>query len=189
MSIRAFLAPFTDPWSARAARRRTAAEVYDAILRQARQPAPFLRHQVPDSFDGRFDALCVHVFLVVRRLAREGKPGAELARDIYDAMFADMDRTLREMGVGDLGVGRRVQQMAEAVMGRAKAYGDAMDAPDPNALENALRRNLFGTVEEPAAGSISAVAAYMRSCEIGLGAQNIADLVAKGPDFAEWERG
>jgi len=187
MSIRSLLASLADLWSVRAARRRTATGVYGAILRQARQPAPFLRHEVPDSFDGRFDALCIHVFLVVRRLAREGEAGAEIARDVYDAMFADMDLTLREMGVGDLGVGRRVQQMAEAVMGRAKAYGEAMDAPDQGALEQALRRNLYGTVAAPPPESVEAIALCMRACEARLMAQSIADLLAKAPDFADWD--
>jgi len=189
MSIRAILSRFAGLRAGRAARRRDATHLYAAVVAQTRLPDPFRDHAVPDSFDGRFDALCLHVFLVARRLGRDGEAGAELARDLYDALFVDMDQTLREMGVGDLGVGRRVQQMAEALMGRAKAYGEALDADDPGALHTALRRNLYGTVEDdPPAQALAALAGYVRACDARLTVQGVADLVATGPDFAPWEQ-
>lgn len=186
--MRAIFSRLADLRAGRAARRRNAARLYAAVVKQSRLPDPFRDHGVPDSFDGRFDTLCLHVFLVARRLGREGVHGAEIARDLYDALFADMDQTLREMGVGDLGVGRRVQQMAEALMGRAKAYGEALDAGDPKGLEMALRRNLYGTVDDdPSPQALAALAGYMRACDARLAAQDFADLMAAGPDFARWE--
>ena len=175
--------------ASRYARRDRAETIYAAIAAQARQPDPYRDHDVPDTLDGRFDALCLHVFLTIRRLGRDGDPGAELARDIYDVLFADMDRALREMGVGDLGVARRVQRMAEALNGRIKAYGAALDdaADMEGALEAALSRNLYGTVAAPRPQAVAAVARYVLACDRRLSAQSFEDLIARGPDFAEWE--
>jgi cytochrome b pre-mRNA-processing protein 3 len=172
-----------------AARQAQAERLYAAAAAQSRSPVPFRDHGVPDTLDGRFDFLCLHVFLIIRRLGREGDAGAALAQDLYDLLFADMDRTLRELGVGDLGVARRVQEMAEAVMGRIKAYGDALDGPDPAALAAALRRNLFGTLEGVSDAAVSAVASYMRSCDARLARQPWVEFCAAGPDFDVWGEG
>ena len=171
-------------------RRARAEALYAAIAAQARQPQAYRDHGVPDTLDGRFDSLCLHVFLVIRRLGREGPEETELARDIYDVLFADMDRALREMGVGDLGIARRVQQMAEALNGRIKAYGTALDAGDsaPELLASALRRNLYGTVDQPAPASIAAVARHVMDCDAALAGQTAVDLLKNGPAFAAWER-
>lgn len=169
-----------------AARRRRAEALYAAIARQARTPEPFRDLEVPDTLDGRFDSICLHAFLVVRRLGREGDRGAALARDLYDALFADMDRGLREMGVGDLGIARRVRQMAEALMGRIKAYDASLTSEDPAALEAALRRNLYGTSESVHPQTLSGMARYVRASDGVLAAQTLDDLIAKGPAFASW---
>lgn len=165
---------------------RDAAEaLYAATSAQARRPEPFSELGVPDSLDGRFDALCLHVFLVVRRLSRDGERGAGLARGLYDSMFADMDRTLREMGVGDLGIGKRVTQMAEGLMGRIKAYGDALDAGQEPLLA-AIGRNLFAGSPGVDPRALARVASYLRACDASLAAQDIDALLAQGPRFADW---
>jgi cytochrome b pre-mRNA-processing protein 3 len=174
---------FSRPQAARQAR---AERLYAAAAAQSRAPAPFREHGVPDTLDGRFDSLCLHIFLVIRRAGREGGEGATLAQDIYDLLFADMDRTLREMGVGDLGVARRVQEMAEALMGRIKAYGDGLDDPDPAPLDAALRRNLFGTRDGVSDGAVSAMVAYIRACDARIARQSWAEFCAMGPDFEDW---
>lgn len=170
-----------------AARRRRAAALYDAIARQARTPEPFRDLEVPDTLDGRFDSICLHAFLVVRRLGREGEDGAAMARDLYDALFADMDRGLREMGVGDLGIARRVRQMAEALMGRIKAYDASLESGEQAALAAALRRNLYGTSETVRPETLATMARYVRASDAALAAQSLDDLIAKGPAFAGWD--
>lgn len=121
--------------------------------------APFLYRTlgVADTLDGRFDMLCLYAFLLIRRLRREPEPGATLAQAVFDAMFSDMDVNLREMGVGDLSVGRRVRAMWEALHGRSMAYEAAMQSGDTAALEAALARNLWRGATPPE-GSAAAMA-------------------------------
>ncbi len=149
----------------RRARREAGARarrLYAAAAARARAPG-FYRAGVPDSFDGRFDLLMLHVFLIVRRLRRDGAEGAALAQAVFDAAFDDMDRTLREMGVGDLGVPRRIKAMGRAFYGRAAAYDAALDSPDDAALRAALGRNLAGGGDAP-----RALADYVRAAEARL---------------------
>ena len=77
-------------------------DLYDTIVAQSRLPAFYQAGGVPDSVDGRFDLIVLHAVLVTRRLGGAGEPGKALAQELFDLMFADMDRSLREMGVGDL---------------------------------------------------------------------------------------
>ncbi len=149
----------------RDARKRTelATRLYAAAAAQARQPA-FYHAGVPDTFDGRFDLLVLHVFLVIRGLQREGETGAAAAQAVFDTLLDDMDRTLREMGVGDLGVPRRVKAMARAFYGRAAAYDAALDAVDDAGLRAALSRNLLD-----AAAASEPFCAYVRRADAALG--------------------
>ena len=117
--------------------------LYAAAINQARQEFLFKDFGVPDTIDGRFDMISLHIFLVLRRLKVETKRTAELAQCLFDTMFADMDRSLREMGAGDLGVGRRVKVMATAFYGRLSAYEKALVNSDLKALEEAILRNIF----------------------------------------------
>jgi cytochrome b pre-mRNA-processing protein 3 len=123
---------------------RSGFELYGAAVAAARHPWFFGPLGVPDSLDGRFDLVGLHVALLIRRLRRDPDPrGAALAQAVFDAMFADMDVNLREMGVGDLSVGKRVKAMWEAFHGRAHAYEAALDAGDAPALAAALGRNVW----------------------------------------------
>ncbi|HEX9647446.1 MAG TPA: ubiquinol-cytochrome C chaperone family protein [Alphaproteobacteria bacterium] len=167
------------PWPLRklvpAARRReralraAAVGLYAAAVAQARRPEFYAPALVPDTVDGRFDLVVLHVVLLVRRLNRDGADGADLAQHLFDTTLDDMDRNLREMGAGDLGVGRRVKAMARAFYGRARAYGAALDAGDRAALETALARNLLGVAGE-AHASAAPIAAYVIAAEDRLAA-------------------
>ncbi len=158
----------------------TARALYSCLVEQARQPAFFTDCGVPDTVDGRFEMITLHLFLLLRRL-KSGRDGTSdeiqtLAQAIFDTMFVDMDENLREMGVGDLSVGRKVQQMVEAVYGRIAAYERGLEGDD-EALTGALRRNLYGTTEV-AADQLAAMAAYLRGAVDGLAAQQTDDLLA-----------
>jgi cytochrome b pre-mRNA-processing protein 3 len=98
---------------------------------------------------------------------------AALAQSLFDAAFADMDASLREMGAGDLGVGRRVKQMATGFYGRAAAYEEGLAGAAE--LEEALRRNLYGTVD-PAPAALAAMARYLRIAAESLASQPLAAL-------------
>ena len=117
--------------------------LYTASVDAARTPWFYTQLGVPDTLDGRFDMIGLHVFLVIDRLRRADAPGPDLAQAVFDAMFADMDFNLREMGVGDMTVGKRNKQMWEAFHGRAKAYELAVADPDPAVMVSALARNVW----------------------------------------------
>lgn len=126
---------------------RTGFELYGRAVAAARAPAFYARLGVPDTIAGRFDLIGLEVALLIRRLRRESGPeakqGPELAQAVFDAMFADMDLNLREMGVGDMSVGKRVKALWEAFHGRAAAYAAPLDAADAEALAEALARNIW----------------------------------------------
>lgn len=120
-------------------------ELYTAAVGAARDPALYMALGAPDTLEGRFDLVCLHVGLLIRRLRLDPDPaGKDLAQAVFDAMFSDMDLNLREMGVGDMGIGKRVKRMWEAFHGRAVAYEAALEAGDEAALAEALLRNLWG---------------------------------------------
>lgn len=96
--------------------------VYGAVMQAARQPLLFTQGGVPDTLEGRFDCLTLHVVLVLRRLKALPPPAQDLAGDLVDRLFAGFDQALREMGVGDVTIPKRMKTMAAAFAGRAKAY-------------------------------------------------------------------
>ena len=170
----------------RLARRRDRTEaahaLYVALVGQAREPVFYRDWGVPDSLDGRFDMIVLHAFLVMRRLGAEGEAGAALSQALFDVMFSDMDQNLRELGVGDLAVGRRVKTMARGFYGRVKAYDEGLARPDDTALAAALRRNLYATADATPA-QVAAMAGYLRQAVAALGAQDAGELVAGRPRF------
>ena len=165
--------------------------MYDAVVRHARRPEFYAVCGVPDSVDGRFDMIALHAALVLRRLRAQAGDGAgtaaRLAQYFFDLMFADMDQNLREMGAGDLGVGRRVKAMAQAFYGRAAAYDKGL-AGDAAALTQAIRRNLYGTLAEadqPAAAVLERVAGYVRDQDAVLEVVRLENLLAGKVAFGE----
>ena len=141
--------------------------LYARLVEQARGPGFYAALCVPDSLDGRYEMVGLHVFLALRRLKREGAATAALAQALFDTMFADMDRSLREIGVGDLSVGNRVKDMASGLYGRIAAYESGLEDADGAALEHALTRNVYGTVAPPPA-AVAALARYVRAAAAAL---------------------
>ena len=138
---------------------RTGFALYGAAVAAARAPFFYEQLGVPDTLDGRFDMVCLYAALLIRRLGGLPPPGPSLAQAVFDAMFADMDVNLREMGVGDLSVGKRVRAMWEGLHGRARAYGEALESADAGALAGALARNVWrGVAPGKAAGRLAAIA-------------------------------
>lgn len=157
-------------------RRETAAvaALYDRIVAQARQPAFFATLGVPDSLDGRFETLALHTYLVLNRLKADPVDSTDFAQALFDMLFADMDRSLREMGASDLGVGRRVKAMAEGLYGRIHAYDRGL-VEGTAALEFALRRNLYGTASGAREADVAAMARYLRSQQRELARQSTSE--------------
>ncbi len=154
-------------------------ELYGIAVAAARQPVYYLDYAVPDTLQGRFDLVGLHVALLIRRLRHDAEPaGKDLAQAVFDAMFNDMDKSLREMGVGDMSISKRVKRMWEAFNGRAQAYEAALDAADEAALTEALLRNLWAGTPPDDATAPPRLAAQAVAIDAALAGQAMAGLSA-----------
>lgn len=126
-------------------------KLHQSIQAQALRPDFYFEGGARDNFSGRFEMTCLHGTLVFRRLREAGAAGKALSQDVFDALFDGFDEALRDIGTGDLSVGKKIRKMGEAFYGRAKAYDEALsdDVPDTE-LSLALKRNLgVSEVEAP----------------------------------------
>jgi cytochrome b pre-mRNA-processing protein 3 len=148
----------------------TIASLYGTIVAQARAPAFYQVYGVPDTVNGRLEMVMLHAVLLLRRLEGESAPVRALGQGLFDRFCSDMDETMREMGVGDLAVPRKMRRIGAAFYGRQAAYRAALAAPDDRPLAAALERNVFAS----AGGGEMAVrlAAYVREAARGLAVQD-----------------
>lgn len=124
--------------------RETARALYIALVSGARNPFFYKDAGVPDTLDGRFDLIVLHIFLLLQRLGHPPSDAlhARLGQHVSEIFIEDMDRSLREMGVGDIGVSKRIRAMSEALYGRINAYDEAFAGTRD--LKDALRTNVYG---------------------------------------------
>jgi cytochrome b pre-mRNA-processing protein 3 len=157
------------------------ASLYGAIVAQARLPAFYVEFGVPDTVEGRFDLLVLHLVLVLRRVSRAGERGRAFGQQLFDAFCRDLDGNLREMGVGDLTVPKRMRHFGEAFYGRQAAYLAALHAENPADFENALSRNILQA--ESIDARVACLARYARAVAGELDAQQDAALFGGVMDF------
>jgi cytochrome b pre-mRNA-processing protein 3 len=138
----------------------TVASLYGAIVAQARLPAFYGRGRVPDTVNGRFEMVLLHTALLLTRLDGEAMVDRKLGQAVFDAFCSDMDANMREMGVGDMAVPRKMRAIGEAFYGRKQAYEAALAAADPALLPATLARNVHGCAD---AAGCEWLAAYVRS--------------------------
>ena len=162
--------------------RSAAHSAYTQIVARAREPAFFLDCAVPDTLDGRFELIALHAFLVLSRLKADHAATADFAQELFDAMFADLDRGLREMGASDIGVGRHVKEMAKGFYGRIVAYEQGLALGDDQ-LGEALRRNLYGTASPPPE-AVAAMAHYIRLQAVALADATLQNLLSGQVKFS-----
>jgi cytochrome b pre-mRNA-processing protein 3 len=146
----------------------SAKPLYEAIVAAARQPHFYTSLGVADTVEGRFDLLILHLYLVLTRIKSELP---DMTQKLIDTFCEDMDGNLREMGVGDLGVGKRVRRMAEALTGRLHAYENATDL---DTLVVALQRNVYQGLENQ---HIKTLALWVMAARASLKLQDTAMLV------------
>lgn len=115
---------------------------YVALVEQARQPFLYQDCGLPDTLDGRYEAIVLHLF-IAECLLPENAESMKHIRNLHEAFFEDMDRSLREGGVGDTGIGKRVKRMAAGLYGRLQAYRDSTH--EPSLFKEALLRNAYAT--------------------------------------------
>jgi cytochrome b pre-mRNA-processing protein 3 len=151
------------------------ASLYGTIVAQARVPAFYQSYGVPDTVNGRLEMIMLHTVLFLCRVEGENAALRALGQGLFDHFCRDMDASMREMGVGDLAVPRRMRQIGAAFYGRQTAYRAALAASGQEALAAALQRNVYGD-GAPAgcanAGCAKALAAYVRDVQRTLAAQD-----------------
>ncbi|MGE4064355.1 MAG: ubiquinol-cytochrome C chaperone family protein [Rhodospirillaceae bacterium] len=156
--------------------------LYAALVNKARDPKFYMEYAVPDTVDGRYDMVVIHAMLVMRRLRDTPAEVHTTGQRLFDLMFTDMDQSLREMGVGDMSVGKHVKKMAKAFYGRAAAYEAGLDGTAEE-LAQALTQNLFRHGEPPA-GAVGGIASYLKRASEHLARQPVADIAAGKIDFS-----
>ncbi|MDI4664361.1 ubiquinol-cytochrome C chaperone [Xanthobacter autotrophicus] len=174
----------------RAMSRATIERLYGAIVAQSRRADFYTDFGVPDTLEGRFEMVVLHTVLACHRLKGGDTLERSLSQDIFDAFAADMDATMRELGVGDLTVPKKMKKVGEAFFGRAAAYDAALAHADDAALVQALSRNILSTGEAPPSPEAVALAAYVRAAVAKLRATP-TEILARGvldlPDPARRE--
>ncbi|RST87353.1 ubiquinol-cytochrome C chaperone [Aquibium carbonis] len=155
--------------------------LYERIVAAARQPVFYSQWNVPDTPLGRFEMLSLHMFLFLHRCRRDEAVLRDLAQELTDDFFTDVDHSLRELGIGDMGVPKRMKKLAKMFYGRAQAYGEAIDAGDLEALSLALSRNVLPETAEWPQSTL--MAAYVLEANSALAAQTAEEISAGRVEF------
>src|SRR5688572_18605263 len=159
---------------------RAADRLYAALVAQARSPAFYARLGAPDTLEGRFEVYALHLALLVLRLKQAGAPGEALSQALFDRFVRGLDDGLREAGVGDTGVPKRMKILVQGLYGRLQGYADAFDAlPDEGPLQDVVARTALPEGE----GDAAALAAYVARARAALADRPDARLLAGG---IEW---
>ena len=151
------------------------ASLYGTIVAQARAPAFYQIYAVPDTVNGRLEMIMLHAVLFLRRVEDEAAPVRALGQGLFDHFCRDIDASMREMGVGDLAVPRKMRRVGEAFYGRQAAYRAALAAADPEPLVDVLERNVYA--DAPNADAARRLAAYIREAASHLASQDTESFV------------
>ncbi len=155
--------------------------LYAALVEQARRPAFYTTLQVQDRIDARFELYTLHLMLLLHRLKGQGAQGDETAQALFDTFVSALDDTLRELGVGDLSVPKKMRKLGESLLGRIKSYDEAMAVlPDTTVLTELIGRTVYA---ERDGAMAPALAAYVAAAHSRLAALPL-DVVASGR--VEW---
>ena len=155
--------------------------LYERIVAAARQPVFYSHWNVPDTPLGRFEMLSLHMFLFLHRCRGDDAALRDIAQQLTDDFFTDVDHSLRELGIGDMGVPKRMKKLARMFYGRAQAYGTAIDAGDGAALARALARNILPDAAEWPQSAL--LASYVVEANSALAAQSAEEIAAGRVEF------
>lgn len=156
--------------------------VYSAIVAQSRRPVFYAEWSVPDTVTGRFDMISLHMALVFRRLRSDDTLTKTFAQNLFDCFFADMDRSLREMGVGDLSVGKRIAKMSSLFYGLLGHLSAALEAGNRAELEAVIGRNIYADSENP---ELARMVDYVLLMEDLLSTQDVATIMGGTVTFGD----
>ena len=152
--------------------------LHGRIVAAARRRELYSELGVPDTLEGRFETLALHAVIVLHALRGKAAPADEVGQELVDAVFRDLEASLREMGVGDVAVPKRMKRLAEAFYGRARAYDEALSGGDEVALAAALERNVYA-----GGGPGGALARYVLAARSALEEAALGALLRDGPSF------
>ena len=148
--------------------------VYNSIVAQSRQPLFYAEWGVPDTVTGRFDMISLHMALLFRRLRHGPQEAKDFSQAVFDLFFKDMDRSLREMGAGDLAVPKKIQKMGNIFFGLLAALNEALDRNDAEALQPVVARNIY---DAPQPEHVEALSRYLAARDAELASQPIASII------------
>ena len=140
-------------------RKLKAKSLYDGAVKAGRQAVFYTEFGVPDTVDGRFEMIALHNFILIHRLTHNGE--AKLAQSLFDAFFVNMERSLREMGIGDLAVPKHMKRMMQGFNGRCRNYAQTLE--NKKELMEVLARNVYGTIERPKDSVMNDLADYVQA--------------------------
>lgn len=150
-----------------------AERLYLQVVAQARQPVFYTDYRVPDTVDGRFEMIALHSWLLIQKLHKDNAPN--VAQALFDQMFLDMDRSMREMGIGDLSVPKKMKVMMSAFNGRSQAYAKAF--AEPALLHDTVRRNIYGTLKIMEDATVTAMCEYVKAQKTYVDVQDLPRLL------------
>ena len=154
---------------------------YEAIVAAARQPLFFSDWQVPDTPLGRFESLSLHMILFLHRTKAADAGLKALGQEVVEEFFKDVDHSLRELGIGDTSVPKRMKKLARMFYGRAAAYDAGLEGGDGAALAVALQRNIFP--DGPDWTEAPKMASHVMTVAKSLAAQDAGDILAGNVNF------
>ncbi|WP_309607117.1 ubiquinol-cytochrome C chaperone family protein [Phenylobacterium sp.] len=155
--------------------------LYARVVDQSRGRALYAELGVPDTVEGRFEAYSLHLVLLLDRLRGHGELATEVSQSLFDTFVTSLDHALREMGVGDLAVGRKMRKLGEALYGRGKSYDAAfVNLPDAGPLQALLTRTIYAETDGAAAPGL---VAYVLATRDALAAQPLERLLAGEVDW------
>jgi cytochrome b pre-mRNA-processing protein 3 len=166
----------------RARRRAPVDALFGRVAEASRQPGLYLAGGIPDSFEGRFESLTLHVLLVLRRLRELPPPAAELSQDLIDACFAYLELGFRNGGVSDVAVPKRMKKIGQMFYGRIQAYEAPLAGEGLEALTEALARNAGSPEGAPL------LAAYAREAQAAFASRDLAAILAQENLFPAFSR-
>jgi len=146
--------------------------MYAALVSQARNARLYEAFGAPDTVEGRFEVYTLHLVLLIDRLNAEGAGSKPVSQALFDAYVKALDAALREMGVGDLSVGKKMRKLGEALYGRMKSYQAAFEAlPDETPLEDLIQRTVHAEADGTKAPAMAGYALAQRAHLAGQPAQ------------------
>jgi len=157
-------------------------QLYDSVVERARQPLFYTDFAVSDSIEGRFELYSLHVILLLHRLKGQGPQATDTAQALFDTFISQLDHALREIGVGDLSVAKKMRKLGEAFYGRAKAYETILAAPDMEGLPALIERTLYAEVDRPATETL---VSYVQRSVAALAGAPLEEVVAARLNWPE----